>query len=87
MVGPTMSEQTKAALDAAIAARIADECDEPTIVTGYVLHAAHLSTENIDRGSTGYFAEYADQQPFHVCVGLAHQLTQKLALDYEDDDD
>lgn len=83
-----MSEQTKAALDAAIAAHIADECDEPTIVTGYVLHAAHLSTENIDRGSTGYFAEYGEQQAYHVCLGLAAQLHQKLKdeMDWDDDD-
>ena len=39
-----MSDTTKTALDAALAAHIADECDGG-IISGYVLQAAYFSTQ------------------------------------------
>lgn len=35
-----MSDETKAALEEAIAAHLSDEFDEPTMLTGYILQAA-----------------------------------------------
>lgn len=82
-----MSAETKAALDSALEAHIRDETESEAIVTGYVLHASHVTGESFGNGSTGYFAEYAEHQPFHVCVGLAHQLVHELSFGYTNDDD
>lgn len=81
-----MSDTTKAALDQAIAAHIADECDN-SILTGYVLHASHTNLEQIDRGATGYFMEHGENQAYHVSLGLAHQAVMALQTDFGDDDD
>ena len=82
-----MSAETKAALDAALAAHMADEVGEATMLTGYVIHASHVSAASIDSGSTMYFAEYAERQPFHVCLGLAVQLTSRLKTELVEGDD
>jgi hypothetical protein len=65
-----MSVETKAALDAAIDAHLADECDG-AIVTGYVFHAAFMNPELDGLEAHGYFAEFPEGQPAHVCLGLA----------------
>ena len=68
-----MSEQTKAALDAALAAHIDDEC-EGALVSGYVLQAAYFNGDTIRHGTNGYMREFAEGQAFHVGYGLANQL-------------
>lgn len=69
-----MSDQTKQILDEAIAAHIADEGDAPgSVVTGYVLIASHATADDFDEEVTRYFGEYANQQPFHVALGLVHR--------------
>jgi len=66
-----VSAETKAALDAAIAAHVADETAQPTtVVTGYVLIVSHGTAEDFDNEITQYFAEYADRQPYHTALGI-----------------
>lgn len=67
-----MSAETKAALDAAIAAHVADETPG-SVVTGYALIASNATVEDFDEEVTRYYCEYADQQPFHVGLGLVHR--------------
>lgn len=76
-----MSTQTKAALDEAIAAHVADEQEGGGIVTGYVLLTSSANVEQLQNESTAYLFEAAELQPFHVGLGLAHRLT--LMLDRE----
>lgn len=64
-----MSDNTKAALERAIAEHIADETDG-SIVTGWVLYVSDTSIELLDEQMTGYFAEQPDDQALHVTVGL-----------------
>ncbi|WP_100813037.1 hypothetical protein [Microbacterium lacus] len=78
-----MSDQTKRALDEAISAHIADEVETGVIVTGYVLHASYVSHENVGRGTHGYFAEFAEDQPYHVAYGLVQMLSDKIASDFD----
>jgi hypothetical protein len=68
-----VSDQTKEAMDAAIAAHIADEADG-ALITGYVLHAAYFNTDTDTRGSTGYYHDCAEGQGYHIGLGLAHML-------------
>lgn len=69
-----MSAQTKQALDDAIAAHVADEGEAPgSVVTGYALIASHSTADDFDESVTRYFGEYAEQQPFHVALGLVHR--------------
>ena len=83
-----MSEQTKADLDAALAAHVADECDG-ALISGYVLKAAYFNGTTIEHGTTGYIREFAEGQAFHVGYGLASQLVDYYRNPdwYEDDDD
>lgn len=72
--GDAVSAETKQAMDAAIAAHVADEGEaEGTVVTGYVLIASHSTADDFDEEITRYLTEYADQQPFHVGLGLVHR--------------
>lgn len=80
-----MSADTKTTLDAAIAAHISDEVDG-AIITGYILHAAYLNVDTDERGTTGYFAEFAENQPFHVGYGLAHQMIDHFQHGFDDDE-
>jgi hypothetical protein len=68
-----MSDTTKDALDAALAAHIADEGDG-ALVSGYVLQAAYFNGDTIEHGTTGYMREFADNQAFHTGLGLAAML-------------
>lgn len=84
-----MSEATKEALDAALAAHVADVCDG-ALISGYVLQAAYFNGDTIAHNTTGYMREFAEGQPWHAGYGLANHL-----LDYyrnpewfeEEDDD
>lgn len=77
-----MSEATKRALDDAIAAHVADETPG-TMVTGYALIASNTTVEDFDDEVTRYFCEYAEQQPFHVALGLVHR--HRLLLEHAAD--
>ena len=67
-----MSAETKARLDAAIAAHVADDTPD-AIVTGWALIVANSTVEDFDEERTRYFCEYAERQPFHVGLGLVHR--------------
>ena len=79
-----MSAETKAALDAAIAAHVADETPE-SLVTGYALIVSNATVEDFDQERTRYFCEYAEQQPFHVALGLIHRHRMILEQDMGED--
>lgn len=85
-----MSEQTKAALDTALANHIADEC-EGALVSGYVIQAAYFNGNTIAHGTHGYMREFAEGQAYHVGYGLASQLHDYYRnpdwYDGEEDDD
>lgn len=72
-----MSEVTKAALDAAIAAHVADECDG-AIITGYVLQSQYTDMDMLEDGYTGYVREIMTSQPFTTTLGLAHYLSRQV---------
>ena len=78
-----MSDETKRALDAALAAHVADGCEEPLIVTGYVLQASWTSADCLTNGTTGYFREYADHQPLHASLGLADMLGRHVRAEIQ----
>lgn len=64
-----MSEQTKAALDEAIAAHFADEFqDESGMATGWVLQAAGILGTDAD--STAHIRETAPDQAVHITLGM-----------------
>lgn len=84
-----MSEATKTALDDALAAHVADECDG-SLVSGYVLQACYFNGGTVERGTTGYFREFSDDIPFHSSLGLANMLIDGLKdsqFDGDDDED
>lgn len=68
-----MSDATKADLDNAIAAHVSDTVDGG-IVTGYVMQISYFSTSTEDHGTTGYYVEVADNQSFHIGLGLSQML-------------
>ncbi|MGK0740408.1 hypothetical protein ACSHWG_00765 [Leucobacter sp. Z1108] len=72
-----MSEQSKSALDAAIAAHVADESGS-SMVTGYVLCVAHQGIEDMDAGRTRYLGGFADNQAYHSALGLAGYLIDEI---------
>lgn len=80
-----MSEQTKAALDEAIAAHAADVSGSGGIITGYVLFAAHVNGRALESGGTGYMSEFAEGQAWHVAYGLAQMLLDQVASGDDDD--
>lgn len=81
-----MSADTKRALDEALSAHVADECDG-SIVTGYVLHASHLNTDLDSRDATGYYAEFAKGMPYHVGLGLSDMLRTHYDDIWNEDDE
>lgn len=68
-----MSAETKAALDAAIQAHIADSSQSDSVVTGYALIVAHANMSDFDQDQTRYYVEYAERQPFYAALGLVRQ--------------
>lgn len=72
-----MSDATKAALDAAIAAHLEEE--EPgSIVTGYVALAQYTSADMMNEDLTGYQRFTAEGQSFTTSLGLARYLSLRL---------
>lgn len=66
-----MSTETKAAMEAAIAAHMAE--DGGGILTGYVLKATSVSMGD-DIGTVHSQWDYLDDQPIHVTLGLTEAL-------------
>ena len=79
-----MSEQTKAALDAALAAHVADECDGG-ILTGYITQAQYTDMDLMEDGSTGYLRVQADNQIFTTSLGLTAYLHKQMEQAMLDD--
>lgn len=72
-----MSVETKAVLDAAIAAHVADECDGE-MVTGWVLQTCGTRADYVDESRTGYLRVVADGQVFTTSLGLATYLHAQM---------
>lgn len=81
-----MSDETRAALEAALAAHIADVCDG-ALVTDWALIAANSSLEDIGTGRTSYFVEANENQPIHVMAGLFRYASEHVLWPSDDDDD
>lgn len=64
-----MSDHTKAALEDAIRAHIADAQPGTTIVA-WELVTASIDNATYGDGGSHYWCEQADGQPLHVCEGL-----------------
>jgi hypothetical protein len=81
-----MSETTKANLERALHAHIANEEETNPVITGYVL-AASLSYVDDDSGA--YWFDAQDNQAAHVSRGLTALLSDwmKLATEVTSDDD
>lgn len=71
-----MSEATKTALDSAIAAHIADECEGT--LTGYVMQAQYQDIEMMTNGETGFLRVVAEHQAFITTLGLARYMNTRL---------
>ncbi|UOR02084.1 hypothetical protein MUN77_01750 [Leucobacter allii] len=72
-----MSDATKTALDEALAAHVADEC-EGAIVTGYVLQVQYTDMDLINDQMTGYLRIVGENQNFTTTLGLAHYMSGQL---------
>ena len=81
-----MSDATKDALDAALAAHIAD-LTEGDIVTDWALVAATTTLENIGTGTTRYWVEGNEAQPVHVTIGLLRYGSEHTTFGDNEDDD
>ena len=88
-----MSKATKAALDEAVAAHVADESDEAdgAILTGYVCQTQFTSMSLMDEELTGYQRIIQDGQNLTTTLGLMHygqrMLDQYVITTLVDDDD
>lgn len=80
-----MTVDTKAALEAAIDAHIAEQCDG-NLVTHYALIAATTTMADIGSGATSYFLEANSHQPLHVTIGLLSVGIDRVS-NMDDDDD
>lgn len=73
-----MSKQTKATLEDALQAHLLDEMGESAVMAGYALITAYKTAEDFEEGTTRYYHEYMDHQPFHASVGLVKIHTIRL---------
>jgi hypothetical protein len=79
-----MSAATKAAVDAAIEAHIADEGDGHFMAAYCLIIAGN----HIDRPNrTLYYKEFSEGLPYDRSLGLAHYLLMAVEADGVDDDD
>lgn len=81
-----MSEATKDALDDAIRAHIADECDGRLCV-GWLIITASMNGDDMADSKTHYFSEASDNLPMHSTLGLAAMLDHHLQDSLCGDDD
>ncbi len=80
-----MSAETKAALEAALTAHIADQCNG-ALVTDWALVAATTMLDAIGTPATRYFIEANTNQPVHVMAGLFRYASEKVIWVDDDDD-
>lgn len=80
-----MSAETKAALEAALTAHIADQCNVD-LVTDWALIAATSTLEAIGTGTTRYFIEANTNQPVHVMAGLFRYAGEHVMWETDDDE-
>lgn len=71
MRGATVSEQTKQALDTAIATHVADEYDGD-MVTAWVVVTETTSIDMLDAGEGSMVIETRDMQSNYLTDGLLH---------------
>lgn len=69
MPGGVVSAETKAALDTALAAHVADELDD-AIIIAYVCQAAAMTGDDFDAEQTQYLRMVAEGQSAHVTLGI-----------------
>ena len=90
LLAPTMSAETKAALDAAIADHIAEECDG-ALLTGYVCQTEFTSMKLLDEDFSGFQRLIASGQTLTTTIGLMHygqrMLDEYITDTLEEDDD
>jgi hypothetical protein len=77
-----VSDDTKTALEAALTAHIADECDG-RIVTDWAMVVANTGIDAIGTGETYYYLEANSNQPPHVSEGLLSRALRLLNEDNE----
>ena len=80
-----MSDATKAALDAALSAHVADESDG-AMLTSYFVQASALPLESPNTSSTWYGTFEPDGQAFHVSLGLIQMAVKYATLNEQRDD-
>lgn len=78
-----MSEQTKAALDAAIATHIADELDGD-FATAWVILAETTTLEQMDDNRSSFYIDVRDTQSLYTTDGLLYHALNRTG--YDDDD-
>ena len=81
-----MSDETKAALEAAVTAHIAD-VTEGDLVTDWAMVAATTTLDNIGTGTTRYWCEGNNAQPIHVTIGLLRYGSEHATFGDDDDDE
>ncbi len=83
-----MSEATKQAMDAAIAAHYADECDG-ALINGYLLQITGGSIDDYDEDRVQLLREVAHGQTFITTMGLVEyaRTTVRDSLYGSEDDD
>ena len=79
-----MSAETKAALDAALAAHIADVTDG-NMLMDWALIAANAPWESIGTGVVSYWIEAPTNQPVHVMAGLFRYAGEHVIWDDDDE--
>lgn len=67
----TVSEQTKAALEAAITAHIADECDGD-LATAWVVIAETTNLEEIDDNMSAFYIDTRETQSTYTTDGMLY---------------
>lgn len=81
-----MSAQTKADLEAAVAAHVADT-GNGSLVTDWALVVATTTVENIGTGTTSYLLEGNENQPIHVMTGLFRYASERTLWGIDEDDE
>lgn len=80
-----MSAETKAALEDALAAHLADERDG--MVIGYVLYAAYTNAELDTDDVNGYYFLRPAGQPYHSSLGLMYSMLEDFTMPTHGSDD
>lgn len=78
-----MSEQTKQALEAAVAAHVAEETDGD-LATAWVIIAETTSLEEMDDNRSSFYIDTRDLQSLYTSDGLLYHALKRT---FRDDDD